>query len=184
MAGFQGGSVVKNPPANAGDVRDADSILGWVRFPWRSAWQPTLVFLPGESCGQRSLAAAVHGVAESDTTEWLSTHTRTYSLCVWYFNSFLPSVDSYLSQTVLFLWPSCHDRLILLFLFSCNLYAISIWNFQNICCISFRQIPVSSFNLFRNSYPLSVQENRDPEMTDGIATANANKPMIFLYILI
>ena len=29
----------------------------WVRkIPWRRAWQPTLVFFPGESYGQRSLA--------------------------------------------------------------------------------------------------------------------------------
>ena len=29
----------------------------WVRkIPWRRKWQPTLVFLPGESHGQRSLA--------------------------------------------------------------------------------------------------------------------------------
>ena len=29
----------------------------WVRkIPWRKAWQPTPVFLPGESHGQRSLA--------------------------------------------------------------------------------------------------------------------------------
>ena len=29
----------------------------WVRkIPWRRAWQPTSVFLPGESHGQRSLA--------------------------------------------------------------------------------------------------------------------------------
>ena len=28
-------------------------------------WQPTPVFLPGEFHGQRSLAATVHGVAES-----------------------------------------------------------------------------------------------------------------------
>ena len=29
----------------------------WVRkIPWRSAWQPTPVFLPGDSHGQRSLA--------------------------------------------------------------------------------------------------------------------------------
>ena len=27
--GFPGGAVVKNPPANAGDTRDADSIPGW-----------------------------------------------------------------------------------------------------------------------------------------------------------
>ncbi|KAM7240726.1 hypothetical protein CapIbe_008632, partial [Capra ibex] len=25
-------------------------------IPWRKKWQPTAVFLPGESCGQRSLA--------------------------------------------------------------------------------------------------------------------------------
>ena len=33
--------------------------------------------MPGESYGQRSLAAAVHGVAELDTTERL-THTHTH----------------------------------------------------------------------------------------------------------
>ena len=26
------------------------------KIPWRRKWQPTAVFLPGESCGQRSLA--------------------------------------------------------------------------------------------------------------------------------
>ena len=46
--------VVKNPPANAGDVRD-EGFNPWVRkIPWR-AWQPTPVFSPGESHGQRSL---------------------------------------------------------------------------------------------------------------------------------
>ena len=39
------------------------------KIPWRGAWQPTPVFLPGESHGQRSLVAAVHKVAESDMTE-------------------------------------------------------------------------------------------------------------------
>jgi len=49
--------VVKNPPANAGDVRDAGSDP-WVRkIPWGRARQPTPVFLPGESHGQRSLAS-------------------------------------------------------------------------------------------------------------------------------
>ena len=46
--------VVMNPPANAGDRSEFDP---WVReIPWRRAWQPTLVFLPGESHGQRTLA--------------------------------------------------------------------------------------------------------------------------------
>ena len=42
----------------------------WVgKNPWRRAWQPTPVFLPGESHGQRSLVGYSPGVAESDTTE-------------------------------------------------------------------------------------------------------------------
>ena len=42
--------------------------------PWRKAWQPTPVFLPGESHGQRSLAGySLWGHEELDTTERLST---------------------------------------------------------------------------------------------------------------
>ena len=34
VMGFPGGSVVKNPPANAGDTRDVgSSILDW-KIPW------------------------------------------------------------------------------------------------------------------------------------------------------
>ena len=47
--------VVKNWPANAGDVRDMGLIPGSEKIPWRRAWQPTPVFLPGESHGQRNL---------------------------------------------------------------------------------------------------------------------------------
>ena len=69
MLGFPGGSVVEYPPANAGD---AGSILGSGRFPWRRAWQPTPVFLPGEFQGQRSLAGySPWGCKESDMTERL-----------------------------------------------------------------------------------------------------------------
>ena len=41
--------VVKNQPANAGDVTGTDLILGLGQFPWRRAWQPIPTFLPGES---------------------------------------------------------------------------------------------------------------------------------------
>ena len=62
--------MVKNPPASAGDVRDLDLIPGSGRSPWRRAGQPTPVFLPGESHGQRSLAGySSWGHKESDTTE-------------------------------------------------------------------------------------------------------------------
>ena len=49
------------------------------KIPWRRKWQPTLVFLPGKSHRQRSLAVySPWGHRESDTTE--HTHTILYSL--------------------------------------------------------------------------------------------------------
>ena len=57
-----GGSVVKNPPVNAGD---AYQFLDWED----TVWQPTPVFLPGESHGQSSLTGCSPcGHKESDTT--------------------------------------------------------------------------------------------------------------------
>ena len=50
-----GDSMLKNPPANAGDAGDMGSIPGWGRSPEQRTRQPTPVFLPGESHGQRSL---------------------------------------------------------------------------------------------------------------------------------
>ena len=47
---------------------------------FRRAWQPTPVFLPGKSHGQRSLVSySPWGCKESDTTEQLSTHVLHYS---------------------------------------------------------------------------------------------------------
>ena len=62
--------VVKNLLANAGDLRDLGLIPG-SRFPsWRRKWQPTPLFLPGESHGQKSLVGySPWGRKESDTTE-------------------------------------------------------------------------------------------------------------------
>ena len=38
----------------------------WVgKLPWRRAWQPSPVFLPGESHGQRTLLGSVHRVTKS-----------------------------------------------------------------------------------------------------------------------
>ena len=49
--GFLIGSVLKNLPAmQEMQVRS----LGQ-KIPWRRAWHPTPVFLPGDSYGQRSL---------------------------------------------------------------------------------------------------------------------------------
>ena len=51
--GFPGGSVVKNPPTNAGDTGDTDSIPGLGRSPGEGNGNPVL--LPEGSHGQRSL---------------------------------------------------------------------------------------------------------------------------------
>ena len=66
--------MVKNPHASAGDKR-----LGFDpwdgKIPWRRAWQPTLVFLPGASHGQRNLEGySPWGCEESDQTEYAITH--------------------------------------------------------------------------------------------------------------
>ena len=63
--GFPEGSVVKNFPANTGGMRDAGSISGSGRFPQRTEWQPTPVFLPGESHDRGAWRATVHRVAKS-----------------------------------------------------------------------------------------------------------------------
>jgi len=69
--------AVKNLSANAEDIRDVGLILGsgsslslFTFMHWRRKWQPTPVFLPGESQGQGSLVGfCLWGRTESDTTE-------------------------------------------------------------------------------------------------------------------
>ena len=64
---FPGGSEVKASACNAGDL---GLIPGSGRSPWRRNWQPTPLFLPGESPGQRSLVGySSQGRKESDVTE-------------------------------------------------------------------------------------------------------------------
>ena len=72
--GFPSGAVVKNLPANAGDIRDAGSIPGLGRVPEVGNGNP-LQYSCLENCMDRGAwQATVHGVSKS----WrqLSTHTR------------------------------------------------------------------------------------------------------------
>ena len=53
----------------------------WVgKIPWRKAWQPTPVFLPGENpMDKRAWPAMVYRAAKSRTwLKWLSTHAYIY----------------------------------------------------------------------------------------------------------
>ena len=61
--------VVKNPFANAGDLRDKGPIPELGKMPGKRKWQPTPVFLPGKSHGQRSLVGySPCGRKKLDTT--------------------------------------------------------------------------------------------------------------------
>ena len=70
-------SVVKNPPANVGDTGNLSWIPWVMKIPWRKKWQPTPVFLPGKSHGERSMVGySPWGHKESNTTQQLSTYTH------------------------------------------------------------------------------------------------------------
>ena len=74
VLGFPGGSVVKNPPANAEDSRCRfDPWVG--KIPWGTKWQPTPEFLPERLHGQRSLLDySPWDLTEPDTTEHTTAH--------------------------------------------------------------------------------------------------------------
>ena len=66
---FPGGASGKEPPCHCRRHK-RHGFDPWVgKIPWRSSWQLTPVFLPGESHGQRSLAGhSPWGHKESDIT--------------------------------------------------------------------------------------------------------------------
>ena len=70
-------SVAKNPAA-----KQEKWFHLWVRkMPWRRKWQPTPVFLPRESHGQRSLAGcSLYGRKESDMTEAIQQQQQQHFL--------------------------------------------------------------------------------------------------------
>ena len=77
FSGFPGG--IGGEETSAGDARDAGLISGSGRSPWRRAWQPTPVFLPGESFDRGSWQAAVRGIVESwKQLKGLRVHTRFF----------------------------------------------------------------------------------------------------------
>ena len=73
LQGFPGGASGKEPPCQCKRHKRRGFNLWAGKIPWKRAWQPTPVFLPGESHGQKSLAGySPWGHNELDTTEQLS----------------------------------------------------------------------------------------------------------------
>ena len=64
LLGFPDGLVVKNPPANAGDVRDKGLILGSGQSPGEGNGNPLK-----NSCLENTTGYSPQGCKESDMTE-------------------------------------------------------------------------------------------------------------------
>ena len=67
LLGIPEGSVVKNPPANAGDARDAGSILGSGRSSGRGHGSLLQCSCLGNPMGRGAWQATVHGASKSQT---------------------------------------------------------------------------------------------------------------------
>ena len=76
---FPGGPSGKEPTCQCRRSK-RPKFSPWVgKIPWRRAWKPTPVFLPGKFHGQRSLVGySPWGHKESDTTK-ATEHKRRYS---------------------------------------------------------------------------------------------------------
>ena len=59
--------MVKNPSANAGDIRDVGSIPGLRRFPGGGHGNPLRYFCPENPMDREAKWATVHRVTESQT---------------------------------------------------------------------------------------------------------------------
>ena len=64
---FPGDTVVKNPPANAGDMRDVGSIPGLGRSSGGGHGNPLQYSCLGNSMDREAWQAPVHGVTKSQT---------------------------------------------------------------------------------------------------------------------
>ena len=65
LTGFPGSAVVKNPPANAGDVRDLGSILGSGKSPGEGNGNPLRYLCLGNPMERGTWQATVRSVTKS-----------------------------------------------------------------------------------------------------------------------
>ena len=67
IVGFPGGSVVKNPVTNGGNVEDEDLIPGLVRSPGGENGNPLQYFCLGNPMDRGAWQATVHKVTKNQT---------------------------------------------------------------------------------------------------------------------
>ena len=95
------------------------SLLLFTFMHWRRKWQPTSVFLSGESQGRGSLVGCLYGVAQSWTgLKWLSSSIGSNNTVIW-------------SQRISF-HPCPCDLSLFFFFFNKIAYVFSFWGLHSI----------------------------------------------------
>ena len=103
--------VVKNPPANEGDVKRC-GLNPWVRkIPWRRAWEPTPVSCLENPLDRGAWRATVRRVAKRQTRLKLLSTAHIYTILFVYSTAAGHLGCFYLSAVVssavqVFIWPS------------------------------------------------------------------------------
>ena len=72
--------MVKNPPANAGDIRDAGLISASGKSPGERNGHPLHYSCLENPMDRTAWQATVHGIAESDTNDLAYTHKKEYTM--------------------------------------------------------------------------------------------------------
>ena len=113
----------------------------WVRkIPWRREWQPTLVFLLGESHGQRSLVGyTVHEVSKGQIrlSDWAHTHSQSFSLPLSISVDSLPlSWGSRFLVGHIFWWGASKGKLVCLLPLADLMFSKSPWSTTYFTCFS------------------------------------------------
>ena len=82
----------------------ATSLSLFTFMHWRRKWQPTPVFLPGESQGRGSLEGGrLWGSTELDTLKWLSS-SSSRNICEWYLFMALTDIFLMIINVEIFLY--------------------------------------------------------------------------------
>ena len=103
--GFSGGTSDKEPSCQCRRCK-SHRFDPWIRkTPWRKPWQPTPVFLPGQSYGQRSLVGygpychrVGHDSSDLGARRHILTNTLSLVLLIFKFSLFLWRTSLYLAN--------------------------------------------------------------------------------------
>ena len=134
----QAALVVKNPPANAGDL-DTGLIPRWGKIPWRRKWSPLQYSCLENPMDREAWQARVHRIAETDVMKWL--HVMCHVVCfnglflsiakwypiVWMYHSLLihSSTEGHLN---------CFQILVLMERDVINIFVQDFWLCVNLSC--------------------------------------------------